>query len=612
MATKTKSAKPKQTGSGTDLGEFRGRLRTLQTSGRLVGDELGRTGLKIQAGRADEEWNPKIKGRRGVLGFKEMFEQDIVVGTGFSLIELVVGRVPWRLDVQAKEGSEGSASAKAARDFVEECRNDMSHTWQQMVTDAVSGKLWAGFHFDEICYKRREGPDAVDPKNRSKFSDGKIGWAKFASRAQETLDRWIFDENDAAQAFVQRDPNQSFNTYTIPFEKGVLFRHRPQKNNPEGRSILRHAWTSYFTAKRIREDEAIGISRDFTGMPMFFIPPEYLSPNATPEQKALVDYLNTLMQQMQTGERNGAVLPSEENDAGNKTGFAFKLMASPGAKQHNSDAIIRRYEQAIAFALFVEFIMLGRDNVGSWALDEGKQTRFGLFVEGVLTEVRDVLQRFAIDRLCAINGIAPEDVPQLAFGEVRAPNLQELASILTAAHSIDALEVDDKLRDWIRKIAKLPEREKDSPEVGDDKRLEAALARAESRGDEKMAQAIREQMQRKIDMDPPPQDAPTTIAGATAVQDTALNGAQMTALADITERVVTGRLPKASALAMISASLPTLRPEKVKAIIDPLDEGSVNDPKANPPPNPGNPPAPPGQQTRPPVPAPDPENRAAA
>lgn len=594
--------------AAVDAVAARSKLHALKNSGLMTSGEIGRTGLKMQAGRPDEEWNQKLKGKRGINGLKEMRDQDVVVGTGFTLIELVVGRVPWRLDVPKE--AEGRASAKAAQELVESCRHDMSHTWNDAMTEAVSGKLWAGFHVDEIVYKVRGGPDAPDAAHRSKYSDGKIGWRKFASRSQETVEKWIMDDADGVQAFVQRDPNHSSATYTIPMEKALLFRHRPLKNNPEGRSILRHAWTSYFTAKRIREDEAIGISRDFTGMPMFFVPQEFLGPNPTPEQQALVDYLNGVMQQLQTGERNGAVLPAEKTEDGKETGFAFKLMSSPGQKQHDSDKIIRRYEAAIAMALMVEFIMLGRDNVGSWALDEGKQTRFGLFIEGVLTEVRDVMQRFAIDRLCALNGIAAEDVPQLAFGEVRAPNLTEIASLLMAAHSIDALDVDDKLRDWIREIAKLPERDKDDEHATDPEmaKLAAALARAETRGDEKMAEAIRLRMQQKEGLDPAPSKATGAPTGATAVQDEAFNGAQVTGYMGIIDKLAEKKWPKEAVRESVLSLFKGVDPGALDKVLNAFDGF---EPAKDPTPTPGNFPPRGGPPAPPPGPPGDEKKRAA-
>src|SRR5437016_1603691 len=62
----------------------------------------------------------------------------------------------------------------------------------------------------------------------------------------------------------------------IPIEKSLLFRTTSARGNPEGRSALRGAFTSWYYLKRIREYEAIGIERDLAGMPTFGVPLEVL------------------------------------------------------------------------------------------------------------------------------------------------------------------------------------------------------------------------------------------------------------------------------------------------------------------------------------------------
>jgi hypothetical protein len=67
---------------------------------------------------------------------------------------------------------------------------------------------------------------------------------------------------------------------------------------------------------------------------------------------------------------------------------------------------------------------------------------------------------------------------------------------------------------------------------------------------------------------PPVQGAP----GGAPVQDTALNGAQVSSLVQIIESVTGGILPKESAIQLIQAAFPSLSDERVRGIINPLDE----------------------------------------
>jgi lambda family phage portal protein len=78
-------------------------------------------------------------------------------------------------------------------------------------------------------------------------------------------------------------------------------------------------------------------------------------------------------------------------------------------------------------------------------------------------------------------------------------------------------------------------------------------------------------VKKKAPAAPAPGAEASAAAGATTVQDTALNGAQVTALLEIVSDVVAGKLPKATAEAMILAAFPAISPERVTAMLSGLD-----------------------------------------
>lgn len=64
---------------------------------------------------------------------------------------------------------------------------------------------------------------------------------------------------------------------------------------------------------------------------------------------------------------------------------------------------------------------------------------------------------------------------------------------------------------------------------------------------------------------------PTPTAAPEAVADTGLNGAQVQAIAGILEKVRSGEIPKASAIALIVASFPSMGEERARAMVDPIE-----------------------------------------
>ena len=69
-------------------------------------------------------------------------------------------------------------------------------------------------------------------------------------------------------------PPPDFGVLTIPLEKALHFRTTSVKNNPEGRSILRTAYRSWYFKTRIQEIEGIGIERNLAGFPVLYAPPD--------------------------------------------------------------------------------------------------------------------------------------------------------------------------------------------------------------------------------------------------------------------------------------------------------------------------------------------------
>ncbi|MBU0847361.1 helix-turn-helix domain-containing protein, partial [Patescibacteria group bacterium] len=139
--------------------------------------EFGVTGLSRFGGSVMEDYDTEWQSlSRMVKLVKEMLDWPIVGSMAFA-IEMSLRKAEWT----ATPASEEKADVEAA-EFLESCINDMSQTWDDHITQAVS-MLWFGFAPFEMVFKRRLG---MDKEPDSKYDDGRIGWRKFAFRAQDS------------------------------------------------------------------------------------------------------------------------------------------------------------------------------------------------------------------------------------------------------------------------------------------------------------------------------------------------------------------------------------------------------------------------------------------
>ena len=412
--------------------------------------ELGGTGLKRATGIIDEEYLPALRGRKAVKVYKEMSDNDPMVGALLFAVEKLLRQVNWRVD-----STDTTPEATEAADFLEQCMEDMSHTWDDLISEILSCLIY-GWSWHEIVYKKRIGPWEKDPTKKSKYTDGKIGWRKIPIRSQETLLRWQFDETGGVQAMVQIAPPY-YDTTVLPINKSLLFRTGLHKGNPEGRSLLRNAYRPWFMKKRLEEFEAIGVERDLAGMPVAGVPSSYMTAAAgTKENKAFLAF-KRMVQNVRRDEHEGLVLPREFDEKGNER-FSFELMSSGGARSFDTSAIIQRYEQRILMVALADFILVGHEGVGSYSMHVDKTGIFRAALNTIADAIADTFNRHAIPRLFELNAWKLDELPRIVPDNVDPPNLAELTQFMTGMAGM-GMEFfpDPDLEAFLRETAHLPE-----------------------------------------------------------------------------------------------------------------------------------------------------------
>ena len=412
-------------------------------------NEIGRIGQRRYGGTLYEEFLPELRGRRGVEIYREMSENDDVVGAILFAIEMLVRQCDWTV-----EPGGDSANDREAAEFVESCMDDMQNTWIDTISEILSF-LTFGWSFHEIVYKRRMG-HTKDLRTRSKYEDGLIGWQKLPIRSQETLYEWVYDMNDNLVAMSQLPP-PNYTIFTIPLERAMLFRTKSRKDNPEGRSIRRNAYRSWYFKRRIQEIEGIGIERDLAGLPVIYVPGDLDIWNEDdPNTVKIKANLEGMVKNIRRDEMEGLVLPDT---------FRLDLVSSGGSRQFDTNAIINRYDTRIAMTVLADFIFLGHQQNGSWALSSDKTEMFAMAIGAYLDIICETFNSQGIPRLIDINGehfAGITDYPKMCHGDIEDVDMAQVASFIKDMTGVGILIPDDDLEDFVRRAGHLPERTADT------------------------------------------------------------------------------------------------------------------------------------------------------
>jgi hypothetical protein len=400
---------------------------------------LGSPGLDHSYGYVREELHPQLQGRKAMLIYREMAENNAALSGALYVISSYMRKVKWHVTPASE-----SAGAKSQAVFVWQCLNDMDRPWSDIVNENATSMMTFGFSVAEPVFKYRRGPTSESKRFRSRHSDGKVGWRCIDLRAQETICKWDIAEDGEILGAYQEDGIQQV---YLPKHRFALFRTSTYKNNPEGRSILRGAYRSWHFAKRLEETEAVGAVRSLVNLPKVTIPLRYMSPNATVAEKAVRAQYERMVSLLSKDRLSGLVLPAEMNEEGKPTGYKFELVGSQGV-QMPVDPIIRRYDARMLMSLAAEFLLLGTEKQGSFALGAEKSSSFVKSLEFYADIIADEFNLSLIPKLMMLNNVPAEEWPTLTHDPIDEVSVTALGQFLSQAAGFltPTIDLENNLR----------------------------------------------------------------------------------------------------------------------------------------------------------------------
>ncbi len=393
---------------------------------------IGVRGLKNLGGRINEEWNAALKTWTKEYKIYQEMRTDPVIGTLLEAIKLPI--LAAEFDV-VKMGD--TPADDEAADFLFANLDGMEkQTWRNHVSTALEA-LDFGFSVSEIVLEKR--------------TDGRLWLKSLEPRAQETLERWEFAEDDSTTAMVQRDPDTGA-LLTIPLEKCIHIAFRGRKGNPQGQSILRNVYKPWRYMTNLKELEAIGVERDVGGMPVATLPEDTLT---DAQVTALKDALKGLRQD----EEMYLIVPH---------GMEVKPYGG-GNKLYDVGAIIERYKAEILMFRFAQFLKLGMEKVGTQALVKGSQDFFTLGLISVQQELLEAWQQQLVGYLFTHNSFPGlTQLPRLTWAD---PGKVDVTALLNAYRQgvssgvITVLREDEEHLRTSLGLPDLPEGEGEGPRL---------------------------------------------------------------------------------------------------------------------------------------------------
>ena len=381
--------------------------------------EVGNTGLNLKgvSGKVDEDLSKLWKGKKKKDFISEMKANDPYVNAWVNAKNAIALKPDWV--VKPKDVTKNTEKAKEYSELISDMLfKDMSTSFNSFVLNSITMAEY-GFSVSEIVLKKRLGK-TDNPNTSSLYEDGLFGIAKLAPRWQNSITKWDIDNNGNIENLYQRGDNFT-NDVKIPYKKVLHFVMNGYNGNPEGESVLRGTFVSYYNKKNIERIQRETFERGFSGILDIQVPPRYLSKrNNTPEGMEVRRNLEAFMKNVKQGKEAGIIRPFSKD-------FAIELIQGKTGTGLDPDKMIERYNTEIVLCLLSDSFM-GKSKVYQGASGEQTKTKiYKSFIGIILDEIKEQVNKKLIPMIFEINNLDEGLMPYLDYGNLDDLDLQAIS-----------------------------------------------------------------------------------------------------------------------------------------------------------------------------------------
>lgn len=414
--------------------------------------EAGFVGLRTTNGAIIEESNRVFRYPFFLKTVNEM-KTDPTIAAALNVYRMLIAGVTW--SVKAPQKASETDKQRAA--IIESMMYDMEGSWSQFISEVIT-YLEYGFSVQEKVFRRRLA------RNGSKYNDGLVGLKKLAPRSQDTIRHWNFSEDGRELESVGQSIRNLENGYryqnltnedgliTIPRSKFLLFSADSIKGNPEGKSILKSVYLPYKQLTLLKDQLFLGIAKDLAAIPIVYLPPKMMDPNADPADKAAYQAYQTLVNNVAAGTQRGIIMPMVYDQDAKLPTFDFKLLEAKGTSKFDIPAAIKELQNDIFIALSTDVITRGSDTNGTFSIKDTKTNLCAMQVEHRLNEIRDVLNNDLLKQLYALNGWSQENLPSFEYGDIADVDSEAFSKLVQRTASVGLVEIDRPVLNKVREV----------------------------------------------------------------------------------------------------------------------------------------------------------------
>jgi hypothetical protein len=423
--------------------------KSKETPDRFKLSEGGYLGLNMFNGVPVDEIKRELNFPHSINTYKEMSYHS-AINSALTLFVNIISKATWAVTPPLEATEEEKKQCK----IIESMMHDMDMTWAEFLRDILSMNTF-GFSVHEKVYRRRLSA------NGSVYNDGLIGWKRLPIRSQETIEKFVFSDDGNDIKGVKQNltrVNDPYNRYSgrasmeviLPRSKIMLFRTGNHRGDPFGKSPLRDAYLAWRFLTALEDLEATGVSKDLVGLPVLYLPPQYLSADASDDQKKIRAYYENAMRNLQNNNQSAMILPNAYDPDTRQPLFKLELLSIDGKKGFDITKIKEYYKNLIFTSLFADVLVMGQTSTGSFALGSIKNSLSGSYAKNLLNSICEVINKDLVRQTYELNGWDASRAGVIDYDNIDDADLETISKYWQRVASTGLVEVDREVLNTVR------------------------------------------------------------------------------------------------------------------------------------------------------------------
>lgn len=370
------------------------------------------------------DYNFKLTGPTGVRWYNQMRLSDATVAASLRVITLPIESARWYI----QPASDRKADKKIA-DFVEDnLFHGMNKPWEQILSEIITLYL----SFGRAPYEKVWEFKKLEEDDEQEY----ICIKKLGMIPAETVESWKLPNGEFG--IQQSTINGAFE---IPGEKLIVFVNQKEGENWEGISILRPAFKHWNFKEKMYQFQAMGAEKQSLGIPYAKHPN-----NATGPEK---DKMEEVLQNVRANQKTFMMYGSD---------WEVGIMDMKSGSTKNLEEMIQHHDRKILQNVLAQFLSLGDNSSGSYALSKDHSQLFILSLESTAKYIAQNINKFLIKELVDYN-FDVTDYPELKFDKIGNVDHNALSTSIQRLVQVGALDVDEGMKGYLREAVGLPEKD---------------------------------------------------------------------------------------------------------------------------------------------------------